>query len=266
MSKNSAYKSHQSDDDGLVNWNEQEHKTWAALLQKQWELLRGRACNEYLDGLELLNLSAERIPQLAEINVALTKATGWQVTPVPSLINFDHFFRLLANKQFPVATFIRSNDEFDYLQEPDVFHEIFGHCPLLTNPDFAHFTHTYGKLGLAASKEDRVYLARLYWFTVEFGLVSTADGTRVFGGGILSSPAETIHALESDNCVHMPMQPLDALRTPYRIDIMQPIYYVLGSFDSLFDIAQMDIMALVSQAKKLGIFAPRFLPKEKQAS
>ena len=181
MSKNSAYKSHQSDNDGLVNWNEQEHKTWAALLQKQWELLRGRACNEYLDGLELLNLSAERIPQLAEINVALTKATGWQVTPVPSLINFDHFFRLLANKQFPVATFIRSNDEFDYLQEPDVFHEIFGHCPLLTNPDFAHFTHTYGKLGLAASKEDRVYLARLYWFTVEFGLVSTADGTRVFG-------------------------------------------------------------------------------------
>lgn len=266
MSKKTIYKSHQADENGLVNWSVEEHKIWAELLQKQWKLLKGRACDEYLHGLKLLNLSAERIPQLAEINLALVKATGWQLKQVSALINFDEFFRLLANKQFPVATFIRSNDEFDYLREPDVFHEIFGHCPLLTNPAFAHFTHTYGKLGCAASKEDRVYLARLYWFTVEFGLVSTADGTRIFGGGILSSPGETVHALDSDDCVHMPMQPLDALRTPYRIDIMQPIYFVLESFDSLFDIAEMDIMALVNQAKKLGIFAPRFLPKEKQAS
>jgi phenylalanine-4-hydroxylase len=266
MSKSTVYKSHQSDENGLVNWSAQENKIWAALLQRQKRLLEGRACDEYLHGLELLNLPSERIPQLAEINTALDKATGWQVKEVPSLINFDEFFRLLANKQFPVATFIRSNEEFDYLQEPDIIHEIFGHCPLLTNPAFAHFTHTYGKLGYAASKEDRAFLARLYWFTVEFGLVNTPDGTRIYGGGVLSSPGETIHALESDDCVHMPMQPLDALRTPYRIDIMQPIYYVLDSFDSLFDIAEMDIMDLVTQAKHLGLYAPRFLSKEKQAS
>jgi len=266
MSKNSRYKSHQPDENGQVNWSAQENKVWAALLQKQLGLLKGRACDEYLYGLKLLNLPSERIPQLAEINSVLIKATGWQVKQVASLIKFDDFFGLLANKQFPVATFIRSNEEFDYLQEPDIFHEIFGHCSLLTNPAFAHFTHTYGKLGYAASKEDRAFLARLYWFTVEFGLVNTPDGTRIYGGGILSSPGETIHAVESDDCVHMPMQPLDALRTPYRIDIMQPIYYVLKSFDSLFDLAEMDIMALVGQAKKLGLFAPRFLPKDKQAS
>lgn len=266
MSKNTVYKSHQSDENGLVEWSVKENNIWAALIQRQKRLLEGRACDEYLHGLELLNLPSERIPQLAEINTVLDKATGWQVKQVPSLINFDEFFRLLANKKFPVATFIRSNEEFDYLQEPDIFHEIFGHCPLLTNPAFAHFTHTYGKLGYAASKEDRAFLARLYWFTVEFGLVKTPDGTRVYGGGILSSPGETMHAIESDNCIHMPMYPLDALRTPYRIDIMQPIYYVLELFDSLFDIAEMDIMDLVNQAKKLGLFAPRFLPKEKKAS
>ena len=129
-----------------------------------------------------------------------------------------------------------------------------------------NFTHTYGKLGYAASKEDRAFLARLYWFTVEFGLVDTPDGIRIYGGGVLSSPGETIHSLESDDCIHMPMLPLDALRTPYRIDIMQPIYYILESFDSLFDIAEMDIMELVDQAKKLGLFAPKFLPKEKKVS
>ncbi|MFT5923222.1 MAG: phenylalanine-4-hydroxylase [Paraglaciecola sp.] len=266
MSKNTRYKSHEADENGLVNWSAQENEIWVALLQKQWSLLKDRACDEYLHGLELLNLSSERIPQLAEINSVLIKATGWQVKRVPSLINFDEFFRLLANKQFPVATFIRSNEEFEYLQEPDIFHEIFGHCPLLTNPAFAHFTHTYGKLGYAASKEDRAFLARLYWFTVEFGLVNTPDGTRIYGGGVLSSPSETIHALESYDCVHMPMQPLDALRTPYRIDIMQPIYYVLDSFDSLFNIAEMNIMDLVTQAKHLGLYAPRFPAKEKQAS
>ncbi|MFQ3192692.1 MAG: phenylalanine-4-hydroxylase [Paraglaciecola sp.] len=266
MSKNTFYKSHEPDERGLVSWSAQENKVWATLLQKQWSLLKGRACDEYLHGLELLDLPSERIPQLAEINSVLIDATGWQLKPVPSLINFDEFFRLLANKQFPVATFIRSDEEFDYLQEPDIFHEIFGHCPLLTNPAFAHFTHTYGKLGYAASKEDRAFLARLYWFTVEFGLVNTPVGTRIYGGGVLSSPGETIHALELDDCVHMPMRPLDALRTPYRIDIMQPIYYVLDSFDSLFDIAEMDIMNLVTQAKHIGLYAPKFLPKEKQAS
>merc|ERR1712108_72423 len=155
-------------------------------------------------------------------------------------------------------------EEFDYLQEPDIFHEVFGHCPLLTNPAFAHFTHTYGKLGLAASKEDRVYLARLYWFTVEFGLVRAKDELKIYGGGILSSPGETIYALDSDTPLRNPLTAIDALRTPYRIDIMQPLYYILPEFDHLFELAEMDIMALVEQAKSLGLFSPLFPPKKKK--
>jgi phenylalanine-4-hydroxylase len=185
---------------------------------------------------------------------------------VPSLINFDEFFRLLANKQFPVETFIRSREEFDYLQEPDIFHEIFGHCPLLTNPAFAHFTHTYGKLGYAASKEDRVYLARLYWFTVEFGLLNTPKGMRIYGGGILSSPGETVYSVESEQAERAPLDPIEVVRTPYRIDIMQPIYYVLPSFNSLYELAELDMMSVVEQAKKLGLHAPKFTPKVKLAS
>lgn len=265
MSKKTAYKSHLPDINGRVEWSAEENKIWETLIQKQELLLKDRACDEYLQGLDLLSLPADHIPQLADINSVLKKATGWQVQQVPSLINFDEFFKLLANKKFPVATFIRSNQEFEYLQEPDIFHEIFGHCPLLTNPAFAHFTHTYGKLGLAADKQDRAYLARLYWFTVEFGLVNTPDGARVYGGGILSSPGETLHALDLTECEHLPMNPLDALRTPYRIDIMQPIYYMLSSFDSLFDIAEMDIMDLVAQAKVKGLYTPKFLPKEQKA-
>ena len=159
-----------------------------------------------------------------------------------------------------MATFIRSRDEFDYLQEPDIFHEIFGHCPLLTNPAFAHFTHTYGKLGLAATPQQRVYLARLYWFTVEFGLVHTPEGLRIYGGGILSSPGETKYAL-SDEPDHQDMAVLDALRTPYRIDIMQPHYFVLDSIESLFDIAKLDLMSLVSKAQQLGLHPAKFAPK-----
>lgn len=266
MSKSSKYVSHPCDENGLVHWSDEENKIWSDLVNRQLNLLEGRACDEYMQGLELLDLPIDRIPQLGEINQVLEQQTGWRVTQVPSLINFDEFFRLLANKQFPVATFIRTRDDFDYLQEPDVFHEIFGHCPLLTNPAFAHFTHTYGKLGLNASKEDRAYLARLYWFTVEFGLLHTAEGTRIYGGGILSSPGETLYALESDKAERLTLRPLDVLRTPYRIDIMQPVYYMLNGFEQLFELAELDIMALVATAKKLGLFEARFAPKQKLAS
>ena len=134
---------------------------------------------------------------------------------------------------------------------------------MLTNPAFAKFTETYGKLGLAASKEDRVFLARLYWFTVEFGLVKQHDGLRIVGGGILSSPKETQYALESDVPVRRDIMVTDVLRTPYRIDILQPLYYILENFDQLLDISEMDLMALVQEAKQLGLFEPLFEPKKK---
>ncbi len=260
MKKQSKYESKKADDNELIIWSAAENNRWKRLYQRQMKLLVGRACDQYMHGIELLGMSSDEIPQLGDIDKVLLETTGWQTAPVPALINFTEFFTLLANKKFPVATFIRTEEEFDYLQEPDIFHEIFGHCPLLTNQAFANFTHTYGKLGLAASKEDRVYLARLYWFTVEFGLMKTPEGLRIYGGGILSSPGETIHALESDNAERISLDPLEAMRTPYRIDIMQPIYYVLEQADDLDALADMDLMALVDKAKKMGLHPPKFSP------
>lgn len=266
MSKQTKYVSKSINEVGYIDWNEDENSRWARLYERQIKLLDGRACAEYMEGISLLDMPTNAIPQLPDIDKVLLETTGWITAAVPALINFTEFFTLLANKRFPVATFMRSEEEFDYLEEPDVFHEIFGHCPLLTNPAFAHFTHTYGKLGLAANKEDRGFLARLYWFTVEFGLVNTPEGLRIFGGGILSSPGETLYALESGIPEHKPMQALDVLRTPYRIDIMQPIYYVLNQFDDLFELANLDLMALVQEAKSLGLHEAMFPPKIKQAS
>src|SRR5690606_3150131 len=183
--KATRYTAREPGGDGNIHYPEREHEVWNTLIERQLKLLPGRACAEYLDGLDQLALPHDRIPQLAEINRVLERSTGWQVARVPALIPFQTFFELLASKRFPVATFIRTPEELDYLQEPDIFHEIFGHCPLLTNPWFAEFTHTYGQLGLKASKEERVYLARLYWMTVEFGLVDTPQGRRIYGGGIL---------------------------------------------------------------------------------
>ncbi len=259
--KLSQYVSREPDENGLIAWSDEENSIWHDLIERQLTIISGKACDEYMAGYKLLNLPQDRIPQLGEINKVLASTTGWQVTPVPALIPFDEFFRLLANKEFPVATFIRSREEFDYLKEPDIFHEVFGHCPLLTNPAFAHFTHQYGRLGYAATPKERVYLARLYWFTVEFGLLETAQGLRIYGGGIISSPGETLYALESAIPERVPLNPLDALRTPYRIDIMQPIYYTLKSVNQLFEISDMDIMALVYEAMELGLYEPKFSPK-----
>ncbi|MBY5993798.1 phenylalanine 4-monooxygenase [Ferrimonas balearica] len=258
--KGTQYQARQPDAQGFIHYTDEEHRIWSELVSRQLACIQGKACDEFVAGLEALNLPQDRIPQLSEVDAVLEAATGWRTAQVPALISFERFFELLANKQFPVATFIRSREEFDYLQEPDIFHEIFGHCPLLTNPAFAHFTHTYGKLGLAASPKERVYLARLYWFTVEFGLVNTPQGQRIYGGGILSSPGETLYALSGEP-EHQPMSVLDAMRTPYRIDIMQPIYYVLDQVDDLFAMAEMDLMALVQEAMALGLFEPKFPPK-----
>lgn len=263
--KSTQYQSRESDENGIIHWSDEENQIWSELYARQIPLVKSRACPQFLEGLDRVGLNEDKIPQLPDINRELQAATGWQTAEVPALIPFSEFFRLLANKQFPVATFIRSREEFDYLQEPDIFHEVFGHCPLLSNPAFAHFTHTYGKLGLEASKEDRIYLARLYWFTVEFGLVKCGDDLKIYGGGILSSPGETVYSLDSDTPQRKPLDPMDALRTPYRIDIMQPLYYILNQFDDLFSLAEMDIMAMVQEAKKLGLFEPLFPPKEKKA-
>ncbi|MCP2039569.1 phenylalanine-4-hydroxylase [Neisseria sp. HSC-16F19] len=251
-----TYLAREAGEDGIIHYPPEEHAVWAELIERQQALLPGRACEAYLDGLDKLALPTERIPQLEEIDAVLQAATGWRTAQVPALISFKRFFNLLANKAFPVATFIRRREDFGYIQEPDVFHEIAGHCPLLTHPAFAAFNETYGRLGLEASKEERVYLARLYWFTVEFGLLRQADGDmRIYGGGILSSPSETEYALSGDP-EYRPFVLDDVLRTPYRIDRIQPIYYVIDGIDTLFELAQTDLMAAVRTAMSRGLFEP----------
>ncbi|NOH36391.1 phenylalanine 4-monooxygenase [Vibrio chagasii] len=248
--------------EGWVEWSLEEDAIWHDLVKRQLDVIDDRACEAYLHGLTLLDLPLDRVPQLPEINKVLKETTGWQVQPVPALIDFDRFFDLLANKRFPVATFLRTREEFDYLQEPDFFHEIFGHCAMLTNPDFAAFTEQYGKLGQAATSKQRGYLARLYWFTVEFGLVKEGDKLKIYGGGILSSPAETNYALEGDLAVRERFDLQTVLRTPYRIDIMQPKYYVINDLAELFQISQENLLQQADLAIEAGLLPPLFEPKE----
>ena len=261
MAKSAKYISRTADKNGIITWSTHENLIWNELITRQLKIVEGTACEEFMQGLQLLNLPQDRIPQLHEVSNTLKEKTGWQCEPVNALIGFGEFFKLLSERKFPVATFIRNRDEFDYLQEPDIFHEIFGHCPLLTNKSFADYTQAYGEMGLNATKEQRVFLARLYWFTVEFGLLDTPEGLRVYGGGILSSPKETHHAIYNKNIKRLPLNVLDVLRTPYRIDIIQPIYYTLNKVSNLDDIRKYevsDIMELVEEAKVLGLHEALF--------
>lgn len=256
--KKSAYVSKPVDKNGNVAYTEEENAVWHELITRQLAFAPGRACDEYIQGLALLNMPTDRIPQCPEISAVLLATTGWALEPVPALIPFDHFFRLLASRRFPAATFIRRREDLHYLKEPDIFHEIYGHCALLTNPDYADFTHTYGKLGLSAKPEDRAMLARLYWFTIEFGLIQNPSGLRAYGGGILSSISETTYSLESDIPVRKPFDALEVLRTPYRIDIMQTVYFVIDSLKTLYQLTEMDLFSLVKEARALGEHPPTF--------
>jgi phenylalanine-4-hydroxylase len=265
MSKGTKYISKIPNKDGVIEWSVEENLIWHELYFRQLACIKDKACDEYRAGLDKLQLPTDRIPQLSEISAVLKKSTGWQCYPVPALIGFGEFFRLLSEKKFPVATFIRSREEMDYLREPDIFHEIFGHCPLLTNSSFANYTEAYGKMGLNASKEQRIFLARLYWFTIEFGLLDTPKGLKIYGGGILSSPRETEFAINNKDVTRQAFNILDVLRTPYRIDIMQPIYYMLSKVSDLDEIRKFeveDIMELVAKAEMLGLHEAKFSRQE----
>jgi phenylalanine-4-hydroxylase len=260
--RNTHYVSKQPDNKGFIAYTEEENAIWRDLITRQIPLLPNRACTPWIDALNEMNFPIERIPQLGEVSEVLREHTGWSVAPVPALIGFTEFFELLASKRFPVATFIRTREDFDYIQEPDIFHEVFGHTPPLTDHRFAAFVESYGKAGLAADAADHAMLARLFWFTVEFGLVQTDEGVRAYGSGILSSPGELEYAVESERPERKPFDAVDVLRTPYRIDIFQPIYFVIESFDQLFDLAQSDLLGQIKEARRLGMHKPTFPPKE----
>lgn len=258
MNQASTYVAKPADKNGIVPYTEAENQIWAELIARQTPLVKERACDEYLQGLALLHLPNDHIPQCKEVSRVLKKETGWALEMVPAIIPANQFFSLLSQRKFPAATFIRRREELNYLREPDMFHELFGHCPLLTNQAYADFAHTYGKLALTANEEDREMLARLYWFTIEFGLIKTKEGLRIYGGGILSSLGETPYSLESPIPIRKPFDVIEALRTPYRIDIMQPVYFIIDSFDVLYHLIDQDLLALIKQARKLGMHKPLF--------
>jgi phenylalanine-4-hydroxylase len=213
----------------------EQHGTWDILFERQMKCLPGRACDEYMEGIKALDLGRGGIPDFEKINAELMKLTGWTVVAVPCLVPDDVFFEHLANRRFPAGNFIRNRDQLDYIQEPDVFHDVFGHVPMLTNPVFADYMVAYGKGGLRAAGFDRLKaLASLYWYTVEFGLVNTPKGMRIYGAGIVSSHDESIFALEarSPNRIHFDLERV--MRTDYLIDDFQQTYFVNASFDELF--------------------------------
>ena len=255
-----TYVSKQPNANGLMEWTKDENHTWNTLISRQTEIVKTRACDEFLEGLNRINFSRDRVPQHTEINQRLKDFTGWEVEVVPALIPAKEFFTLLANKKFPAASFIRIPEELDYIQEPDIFHEFYGHVPLLTFKEYANFMEEFGKIALSIEPKDRRRLFRLFWFTIEFGLLNTSKGIRAYGGGMLSSIHETVYSVESDIPQRVPFDALTALRTPYRIDIPQPLYYVLNNFSDLYKILNQDLLGLLEESKALGDFPPLFEP------
>ncbi|PVX29976.1 phenylalanine 4-monooxygenase [Sphingomonas pokkalii] len=218
-------------------WNAytpEEHATWDTLFARQAKLLPGRASAAYLKGLEALRLSEYGIPDFEELSDRLMRLTGWRVVAVPGLVPDDVFFDHMANRRFVAGNFIRRPDQLDYIQEPDVFHDVFGHVPMLADPVFADYLEAYGRGGMRALELGALkQLGRLYWYTVEFGLIEEAEGLRIYGSGIVSSSAESVFALDSDSPNRIGFDMKRVMRTDYRIDDFQQNYFVIPSFEEL---------------------------------
>ena len=211
-----------------------EHAVWDTLFERQIKLLPGRASRAYLHGLDLLKLSDGGIPNFEELSERLMKLTGWQVVAVPGLVPDEVFFDHMANRRFVAGNFIRRPDQLDYLQEPDVFHDVFGHVPMLADPVFADYMEAYGRGGRRAMELGALkQLSRLYWYTVEFGLIEEAGELRIYGSGIVSSFGESRFALDSDSPNRIGFDLKRVMRTEYRIDDFQQNYFVIPSFEAL---------------------------------
>lgn len=229
----------------------EDHAVWRDLFRRQAALLPGRACQQFLDGLTGLGMAADGIPDFERLSDVLDKATGWRIVCVPGLVPDDVFFGHLASRRFPVTWWIRKRAQLDYIQEPDCFHDIYGHVPLLMNPVFADYMEAYGKGGLKAAGLDALHhLARLYWYTVEFGLIEQADGSlRIYGSGILSSKTESVFCLDSDAPNRLRFDLMRVMRTRYRIDTFQKTYFVIKSFEELFAATRPDFTPLYARLR-----------------
>ncbi|HEX3367254.1 phenylalanine 4-monooxygenase [Phenylobacterium sp.] len=211
-----------------------EHAMWDRLFERQAKMLPGRASPTFLNGLDVLRLSKPGIPDFAELSKRLGRLTGWQVVAVPGLVPDEDFFRHLANRTFVAARFVRAPEQMDYLQEPDIFHDVFGHVPLLANPVFADYMQAYGEGGLRSLRYGAMNrLARLYWYTVEFGLIREEGQLRVYGAGIVSSFGESRFALDDPSPSRIALDLRRVMRTQYRIDDFQQTYFVIDSFEDL---------------------------------
>jgi phenylalanine-4-hydroxylase len=239
-------------DQPMAEYSRADHATWRTLFHRQEALLPGRACDEFLAGMRGLGASAEAIPDFNRLSDNLEKATGWRIVAVPGLVPDEVFFGHLAARRFPVTWWIRRPEQMDYLQEPDVFHDLFGHVPLLMDPVFADYMQAYGEGALKAVKlGDLPHLARLYWYTVEFGLIRTPSGLRIYGAGIFSSMAESIHCLESPSPNRIGFDLFRVMRTRYRIDTFQKTYFVIDDFRQLFEATRPDFTPYYEELKRL---------------
>ncbi|MFH1599003.1 MAG: phenylalanine 4-monooxygenase [Pseudomonadota bacterium] len=234
-----------------------DHEVWATLFKRQREILPGRASKEFLAQQEVMGMSADRIPKFDELNPVLRKATGWELIGVEGLLPELTFFEHLANRRFPVTWWIRKPDQLDYLSEPDLFHDLFGHVPLLMNPVFADYMAAYGRGGVKAhgiGPEALVNLTRLYWYTVEFGLIKEDDGLRIYGSGIVSSKSESIHCLESKAPNRIGFDLERIMRTRYRIDTFQKTYFVIDSYEQLMEATRPDFTPIYERLGQVESF------------
>lgn len=228
-------------DQGWQRYTAQDHAVWKTLYERQTQLLLGRACDQFVAGMRDLPISAEQIPDFHQLSEVLMQRTGWQVVAVPGLVPDEVFFEHLANRRFPAGHFIRKPHELDYLEEPDVFHDVFGHVPMLMNPAIADYIQAYGLGGLRAQKLGVLdKLARVYWYTVEFGLVQQPEGLRIYGAGIASSATESVFALDDSSPNRLRFELERVMRTRYRIDDFQETYFVIGNLDELLALAHID--------------------------
>ena len=213
-------------------YTDEEQESWKFLYNRQMKLLEGRACNEYIEGAQKLNLSPDKIPYLKDLSHVFHETTGWKVARVPGLIHEQNFFELLQKRIFPSTDYIRAKDELDYTPAPDLFHDIFGHMPLLTNKNFASFYQMFGEAASHAKGNDRIKLETFHWFTVEFGLIKNPDGLRIYGAGIASSLKEVTHAL-SDQVEVIDFDPERIVNQAYDVWHLQPILFAIDSFKHL---------------------------------
>lgn len=244
-------------DQGWDAYTEEDHAIWRALFERQARLLPGRACGEYLRGLARLGVTADGIPDFERLSDILEPATGWRIVAVPGLVPDETFFRHLANRRFPATNWIRAPEQMDYLQEPDVFHDVLGHVPMLIHPVFADYMAAYGRGGLKAAGLGALHrLARLYWYTVEFGLIRREEGLRIYGAGILSSRTESVYCLEDPHPRRLAFDLMRVMRTDYVIDRFQDTYFVIDGFDQLFAETRPDFTPLYRKLEGLDDIAP----------